>query len=74
MIGQRDFQRRINRLGTRVGEEDMVKLGRHRRQPVRGFKGNGVALIEIVREIQRCRLFLNGFNNRFSIVTRVTAP
>ena len=33
VIGQRDFQRRIHRLGPRIGEKHMIETGRKRCDP-----------------------------------------
>jgi len=52
----------------------MVKAGGHLCQPVGGFEGNGVSLVEAMGKIQRCCLLLNGFHDRLAIVPGIAAP
>ena len=73
--GDRDLQRRIDRFGTRVHEEDAGQpLGRDLRQPVGQFEGARIAHLKSRVVVQLRRLLLDRRHDVRMAVPRVAAP
>src|SRR3546814_12962884 len=54
VVGQRDLQRGVDRLGAGIGEEDVVEVGRRHRGDAAGdLEGGRVAELERRRVVQR---------------------
>ncbi len=75
VIGERDLERAVDRLGARIGEEDMLEpVGREVAHPVRQFEGLGMAHLEGGRIVEFGDLLLHRFGDLRPRMARVAAP
>src|SRR5690606_33042362 len=75
VVGKRDLEGRIGRLGAGIGEEDArVALGRNLRKPLGELKGDRVAHLERGREVELRRLLADRLDDPRPAVAGVDAP
>ena len=75
MVGERQLQCRVDRLRTRVGEEDMVEAGRRDVDQARGtFEGLRVPHLEYAGKVERTGLLADRLHDLRSAVPGVDAP
>src|SRR5690606_1397353 len=75
VVGKRDLEGRIGRLGAGIGEEDArVALGRNLRKPLGELEGDRVAHLERGREIELRRLLADRLDDPRPAVAGVDAP
>ena len=75
MIGERDLERGVDRLGAGIAEEHMVEIaGRQRGDAARQFEGLRVAELEGRREIHFRRLLLDRGDDRLAVMAGIGAP
>ena len=75
MIGERDLQRGIDRLGARVGEEDAVEaLRRDLGEPLGEIERQGMAHLERWREVEVHQLALDRGRDLLAAVAGIDAP
>jgi hypothetical protein len=75
VIGERNLERGIDRLGARVAEEDAVEIARRKLGQARGQrKGRGVRRLEGRGIVEPPRLTADRLNDRFPAMTGVAAP
>ena len=74
VVGERDLERGVDRLGARVGEERVVEIaGRQQREPRGQLEHLGVAVLEGRRVVELGRLLLDGLDDRLAAVAGVDA-
>jgi len=74
-IGERDLERRIDRLRSRVAEEHAVDLlGQHPRELLRELEGERMSHLERRRVVHDAGLFADGRGDRFAAMAGVHAP
>ena len=75
VIGERNLERGIDRLGARVAEEDAVEIARRKLGQARGQrKGRVVRRLEDRGIVEPPRLTADRLNDRLPAVTGVAAP
>jgi hypothetical protein len=75
VVGDRDLERRLDRLRSRVGVEDLGQaLGRDLDQPLGQFEGQRVRHVERRGEVEFGRLALDRLDDLRPVVSRVDAP
>src|ERR1043165_1216966 len=75
VIGERDFERGVDRLGAGIAEEHMVEVaGRERRNAARELERLRVRELECRRIVELGGLLLDRRHDRIAVVARVAAP
>ena len=75
VIGERDLERGVDRLGARVAEEHVVEIGgRERRDPARELEGLRMGELERRRVVELRRLALDRRDDRVAVVAGIAAP
>ena len=74
VVGERDLQRGVDRLGARIGEERVVEIaGRQQREPRGQLEHLGVAVLEGRRVVELGRLLLDRLDDRLAAMAGVDA-
>ena len=75
VVGDRELERGIHRLGARVGEEDARHaLGQQRRELLGELEGRRMAHLERRREVQRRHRLLHRLDDGLAAMAGVDAP
>ena len=74
VVGERDLQRRVDRLGAGIGEERVVEIARRQQREPRGqLEHLGMAVLEGRRVVELGRHLLDGLDDRLAAVAGVHA-
>jgi hypothetical protein len=75
MIGERDLERGVDRLGAGIAEEHVVEVARRQRREAAGeLEGLGMGELEGRRVVERGRLRGDRLDDRIAVVPRIGAP
>jgi hypothetical protein len=75
VVGERDLERAVHRLGAGVGEEDVLEpVGREVAHPARELEGLRMPHLEGGRIVELGHLALHGLGDLRPRVARVAAP
>jgi hypothetical protein len=75
MVGKRDLERGVDCFRTGVAEKYVIEVSRGERgNPARKLERLGMAELECRRVVQRGRLALDRFDDRFAIMAGICAP
>jgi len=75
MIGERDLERGVDRLGAGIAEEHVVEIGRReRRDAARQLERLGVGELEGRRVVELARLGADRRHDRVAVMAGIAAP
>ncbi len=75
VVGERDLERGVDRLGAGIAEEHVVEIaGRERRDPARQLEGLGMGELERRGVVEFRRLALDRRHDGIAVVAGIAAP